>query len=54
MRVVPATGTVLSDGDLFALLWDTLADVFDRSDAVTFQKTLFETNDLSNLLRNFR
>ena len=31
-----------------------LADVFDRADAAAFQKALFETNDLSNLLRNFR
>src|SRR5688572_33030928 len=31
MRAVPAAGTVLSDGDLFAMLWDTLADVLGPS-----------------------
>jgi hypothetical protein len=31
MRAVPAAGTVLSDGALFALLWDTLADVLGTS-----------------------
>jgi tetratricopeptide (TPR) repeat protein len=31
-----------------------LADVFDRADAAGFQKALFETNDLPNVLREFR
>jgi VWFA-related protein len=31
-----------------------LADVFDRADAAGFQKALLETNDLPNLLREFR
>lgn len=31
MRAVPAAGTVLSDADLFAMLWDALADVLGTS-----------------------
>ena len=31
-----------------------MADVFDRADAAGFQKALYETDDLPNLLRGFR